>query len=99
MVSVGTKAALTKVNGNIIMNPAHCAASTLLTRRPMIADIQELAIYIWLGSPNIGKGLRILYETNYSWKDTSAYIKSLLPNVPRAEFELSNPKVTLMDHV
>ena len=52
MVSVGTKALLTKVSGNITIKPVHCAASILLTTRPIMADIQEMASENRIASPN-----------------------------------------------
>ena len=53
MVSVGTKALLTKVSEKMIIKPVHCAASMLFTSRPMIADIQEMASEKRIASPNI----------------------------------------------
>ena len=52
IVSVGTKALLTKVSGKMTKKPVHCAASMLLTSRPMIADIQEIASEKRIASPN-----------------------------------------------
>ena len=43
MLAVGTKALLAKVKGKSQMKPADCAASTLLTDRPMVAEIHEKA--------------------------------------------------------
>jgi hypothetical protein len=33
--------------------------------------------------------LRFLRELNFDWNNTSAYIKSLYPNTPRADFDSS----------
>src|SRR6266550_9291456 len=43
IVATGTKALEAKVRGKGQMNPPDCAASTLRTRRPMKAEIQEKA--------------------------------------------------------
>src|SRR5260370_24700603 len=43
MVSTGTNALLANVNGKSQMKPADCAASTLLTDKPIVAEIQEKA--------------------------------------------------------
>ena len=43
ILAVGTNALLAKVNGKSQMKPADCAASTLLTNNPMVADIHEKA--------------------------------------------------------
>ncbi len=67
MVSVGTKAPLTNVNGKMTIKPVHCAASMLLTSRPMIADIQEIAREKRIASPNT-KTQSVGPETG--WKPT-----------------------------
>src|SRR2546422_2604719 len=43
MLRVGTNALLAKVNGKSQMKPADCAASTLLTTNPIVADTHEKA--------------------------------------------------------
>src|SRR5579863_9229623 len=43
ILSTGTNALLAKVSGKSQMNPADCAASTLWTSSPMVAEIHEKA--------------------------------------------------------
>src|SRR6516225_3966981 len=48
MLCVGTNALLAKVNGKSQTKPADCAASTLLTDNPIVAEIQVKAIALRL---------------------------------------------------
>lgn len=40
-------------------------------------------------SNRLGRRLRILYETGYKWKETTAYISDLFFSVPKVEFNES----------
>ncbi len=51
MLFVGTKALLAKVKGKSQIKPADCAASTVLTNRPMVADIHEKAKLVSRSKP------------------------------------------------
>src|SRR5690348_15939382 len=51
MLSTGTNALLANVKGKSQMNPADCAASTLLTDKPMVAEIQEKAKLVSKSNP------------------------------------------------
>lgn len=52
IVSDGTNALLTNVSGNMTIKPVHCAASMLLTSRPIMADIQDIASEKRIASTN-----------------------------------------------
>ena len=51
MLAVGTNALLAKVNGKSQMKPADCAASTVFTDNPIVAEIQENAKLVSKSSP------------------------------------------------
>jgi len=51
MLCVGTNALLAKVNGKSQMKPADCAASTLFTDKPIVAEIHEKAKLVSKSSP------------------------------------------------
>lgn len=51
ILAVGTNALLAKVNGKSQMKPADCAASTLFTNNPIVAEIQEKAKLVSKSSP------------------------------------------------
>ena len=51
MLCTGTNALLAKVSGKSQMKPADCAASTLLTDKPTVAEIQEKAKLVSKSSP------------------------------------------------
>src|SRR5713101_1232435 len=51
MLCTGTNALLAKVNGKSQMKPADCAASTLFTDNPIVAEIQENAKLVSKRSP------------------------------------------------
>lgn len=51
MLCTGTNALLAKVNGKSQMKPADCAASTLLTDKPTVAEIHEKAKLVSKSSP------------------------------------------------
>ena len=51
ILSVGTNALLAKVNGKSQTKPADCAASTVLTDKPTVAEIQEKAKLVSNSSP------------------------------------------------
>ncbi len=51
MLAVGTNALLAKVNGKSQMKPADCAASTLFTDNPIVAEIHEKAKLVSKSSP------------------------------------------------
>ena len=54
MLSTGTNALLAKVKGKSQMKPADCAASTLFTDKPIVAEIQEKAKLVSKSSLSLG---------------------------------------------
>ncbi len=60
MLSTGTNALLAKVNGKSQMKPADCAASTLFTDNPIVAEIQENAKLVSKRSPTAASKKRKL---------------------------------------
>src|SRR5437764_15121136 len=60
MLSTGTNALLAKVNGKSQMKPADCAASTLFTINPIVAEIQENAKLVSKSSPTAANKKRKL---------------------------------------
>src|SRR5437016_14212435 len=60
MLSVGTNALLAKVNGKSQMKPADCAASTLFTNNPIVAEIHEKAKLVSKSSPTAATQERTL---------------------------------------
>ena len=60
MLSTGTNALLAKVNGKSQMKPADCAASTLFTINPIVAEIQENAKLVSKRSPTAASKKRKL---------------------------------------
>jgi hypothetical protein len=60
------------------------------------ADMQSVIYEIALLSEKFGSELfrtnrlRFLREINFDWENISAYIKSLYPNIPRADFDINS---------
>ncbi len=58
MLRTGTKALLAKVNGKSQMKPADCAASTLFTDKPTVAEIHEKAKLVSKSNPTAANRYR-----------------------------------------